>query len=240
VLIEDVQCFYRTHIRSNCALLRGKFGRLLARSGFCRSCMPPQLKLEAGHHSTRSFTKRFDNALSTSIPCRTLCLSQSRIIKAERVHIMAKEELKLRSMLDEDKAQYNDCLACRVVGMAFLLPPINSMKSSKFRLLTKLPRSDRLCSCWCLHVHIWHDIPPRKQKRDPQEWLHFWNQISSDCPCWNVPDAGRRRCLPPFELNVNQTLYMIPGKASWTEDDGKFDVPKIKLMIWFVLVFVVD
>ena len=56
---------------------------------------------------------------------------------------MAKEEvpasqLKLRSMLDEDKAQYNDCLACRVVGMAFLLPPINSIKSPKFQLLTKL------------------------------------------------------------------------------------------------------
>lgn len=39
---------------------------------------------------------------------------------------MAKEEvpgtqLKLTSMLDEDKAQYNDCLACRVVGMAFFL-----------------------------------------------------------------------------------------------------------------------
>ena len=39
---------------------------------------------------------------------------------------MAKEEvlaaqLKSRAMLNEDKAQYNDCLACRVVGMAFLL-----------------------------------------------------------------------------------------------------------------------
>jgi hypothetical protein len=49
--------------------------------------------------------------------------------------MMAKEEvpasqLKLRSMLDEDKTQYNDCLACRVVGMTFLLPPKESKISS--------------------------------------------------------------------------------------------------------------
>ena len=54
---------------------------------------------------------------------------------------MSKEEvhtsqLKLRSMLDEDKARYNDCLACRVVGMNSLLP--FTLGVQRFQLLTKL------------------------------------------------------------------------------------------------------
>jgi len=55
---------------------------------------------------------------------------------------MAKQEapasqLKLRSMLDEDKPQYNDCLSCRVVGMAFLPPITVLIKLPKLLLLTK-------------------------------------------------------------------------------------------------------